>query len=57
MGNNKNVIRGKMEIAGLMGPLWMTGWLFTIGYADLSFMKGVWGLVLWPYYLGGVLGG
>ena len=57
MSDEKRVIRGKMEIAGLMGPLWLTGWLFTIGYADLSFIKGLWGLLLWPYYLGATLGG
>lgn len=50
------VIRGKMEIAGVMGPLWLMGWLFTIGYTHLSFGKGLWALVVWPYYLGSALG-
>lgn len=33
-------------------PVWFIGWLFTIGFAKLSFMQGVYALVLWPYYLG-----
>lgn len=45
-----------MEIAGIVGPLWFTGWLFTIGFAHLSFGKALWALVLWPYYLGSALG-
>lgn len=57
MGDQKRVIKGKMEIAGLMGPLWMIGWLFTLGFVNLSFMKGLWALLVWPYYLGSALGG
>jgi hypothetical protein len=56
MGDNKQIIRGKMEMAGVIGPLWFIGWLFTIGFADLSFWRGVIGLVLWPYFLGSALG-
>jgi hypothetical protein len=56
MGEEKRVIRGKMEIAGLAGPLWFIGWLFTIGFADLSFWNGVLALLIWPYYLGSTLG-
>ena len=52
MGEDKKVIKGKMEVAGIMGPIWMIGWLFTIGYADLNFIRILWGLLLWPYYLG-----
>ena len=57
METHKQVIRGKMEVAGIMGPLWLMGWLFTVGFADLSFIQGLWGLVVWPYYLGSILGG
>jgi hypothetical protein len=57
MSDEKRVIRGKMEIAGLMGPLWLTGWLFTLGYVHLSFMKGLLALLVWPYFLGSSLGG
>lgn len=49
-------VKGKMEVAGITGPLWMMGWLFTIGYAHLSFGKIILGLLLWPYYLGSKLG-
>ena len=56
MGEEKRVVRGKMEIAGLVGPLWFIGWLFTIGFADLSLVKAVVAIVLWPYYLGSALG-
>lgn len=31
---------------------WFAGWLFTIGFAQLSFGKGLLALLLWPYYLG-----
>ena len=55
MGEDKNVIKGKLETAGLIGPLWFIGWLFTIGFADLSVVKGILALVLWPYFLGSAL--
>lgn len=56
MGEDKKTIQGKMEVAGLVGPLWFIGWLFTIGFTHLTFGKAVWALVLWPYYLGRALG-
>lgn len=31
---------------------WFAGWLFTIGFLELSFWKGVLAILLWPYYLG-----
>ncbi len=31
---------------------WFTGWLFTIGFLQLSFWKGVLAIIVWPYYLG-----
>lgn len=42
----------KVEVAGIMGPVWAIGWLFTIGLVKLAFFKGVLALLLWPYYLG-----
>lgn len=36
--------------------LWFIGWLFTIGFAHLSFWKGVLALIVWPYFLGSSLG-
>lgn len=37
-------------------PVWCIGWLFTIGFADLSFGKGLLALLIWPVYLGDALG-
>lgn len=41
-----------MDCSGLVGPIWFAGWLFTLGFAGLSFWKGVLALVLWPFFLG-----
>jgi hypothetical protein len=42
-----------MKNAGAFGgTIWFIGWLFTIGFADLTFWKGVLGIVVWPFYLG-----
>jgi len=38
--------------SALAGPLWFGGWMFTIGYLKLAFMKALFALVLWPWYLG-----
>lgn len=41
------------HVAGGAGPpIWLVGWLFTIGYLKLMFWKGVLALIVWPYYLG-----
>jgi hypothetical protein len=37
---------------GGLGNLWMVGWLFTIGFMNLSFKQGVFAIVIWPYYIG-----
>ncbi|MEE4293173.1 MAG: hypothetical protein V2I79_04305 [Xanthomonadales bacterium] len=42
----------KIENNALSGGLWFGAWLFTLGYLDLGFFKGVLALLLWPYYLG-----
>lgn len=42
----------KVEVAGIMGPIWFIGWLFTIGLLALPFFKGLLAIILWPYYLG-----
>jgi hypothetical protein len=34
------------------GGMWFVGWLFTIGFLQLAFWKGVLAIVLWPYFLG-----
>ena len=45
----------KIDVGGIAGPFWAMGWLFTIGYVQLSFGKAVLAIVLWPYYLGSAL--
>jgi len=45
----------KIEQAGLIGPIWFIGWLFTIGFLKLAFFKGLLALIIWPYYLGAYL--
>jgi hypothetical protein len=37
---------------GFAGMVWIAAWLFTIGFLHLPFWKGVFAVVLWPYYLG-----
>lgn len=36
----------------IIGPLWIIGWLFTVGYLRLAFWKGTLALIVWPYFLG-----
>lgn len=45
----------KIEQHSSIGLLWIGGWLFTIGYLQLAFMKGALALIIWPYYLGNAL--
>jgi hypothetical protein len=52
MGSDKKIIQGKMEVAGIMGPLWFMGWLFTVGFVGLPVSKAIFAALLWPYYLG-----
>lgn len=42
---------GNMSSA-LAGTLWFIGWLFTIGFAHLSWWKIIVGIIIWPYFLG-----
>jgi len=42
----------KIEQHTFGGFLWFAGWLFTIGFLHLDFIKGALALVLWPYFLG-----
>jgi hypothetical protein len=46
----------KIEQHSSIGLLWIGGWLFTIGFAHLNFIQGLLGLIIWPYYLGALLG-
>jgi hypothetical protein len=42
----------KVEVAGIMGPVWFMGWLFTLGFLKLTFFQGLLALIIWPYYIG-----
>jgi hypothetical protein len=42
----------KVQNADITGPLWIIGWLFTLGFLQLTFWKGVLALLIWPYYIG-----
>ncbi|MDT8286429.1 MAG: hypothetical protein RQ748_04900 [Elusimicrobiales bacterium] len=42
----------KVENQTLTGLSWFSGWLFTIGFLQLTFWKGVMAILLWPYYIG-----
>ena len=39
----------------LIGPIWLIGWLFTIGYAGLVWWEIILAIVVWPYFLGRTL--
>ena len=48
----KNPPKIRIEQHTFTGGLWFAAWLFTIGYLHLSFWRGVFALILWPYYIG-----
>jgi hypothetical protein len=52
MGHEHNHSCGAAQTPISIGSIWFIGWLFTIGFAELSFWKAVLALVLWPYFLG-----
>jgi hypothetical protein len=47
---------GRIDVGGLVGPLWFAGWLFTIGYLHLHLVRALIALLVWPYFLGTALG-
>lgn len=47
----------KIEHHSLSGGMWMAAWLFTLGFLDLGFWKGLLAILLWPYFLGVELAG
>jgi len=52
--------RIRVEQHGGLGVIWCAGWLFTIGYLQLTFWKGLLAIAVWPYFLGvhfGTMGG
>jgi hypothetical protein len=42
----------KIEQHSFGGALWFGGWLFTLGYLQLTFWKGALAIVIWPYFIG-----
>lgn len=46
----------KVETQVLSGGVWFAAWLFTIGFLQLSFGKGLLAIAVWPYYLGAFFG-
>lgn len=53
-GGCKLVAMEKIQINqhGFAGMVWIAAWLFTIGFLHLTFWRGVFAIVLWPYFLG-----
>jgi len=45
----------KVEQHSSIGLLWIAGWLFTIGFLQLSLGKGLLAIIIWPYYIGAAL--
>ncbi len=54
MSNETKVIN-RIDGGGLLGPIWVIGWLFTLGYQHLPLVKALFAIVIWPYYLGASL--
>ena len=44
--------RIRIEQHSASGLVWLIGWLFTIGFLQVPFWKGVLAIILWPFYLG-----
>lgn len=42
----------RIEQHSFGGALWFAGWLFTMGFLQLTFWKAILAIVVWPYYLG-----
>jgi hypothetical protein len=40
----------------LMFPIWVIGWLFTVGYANLVWWQILLAIAIWPYFLGRAVG-
>lgn len=55
MSEEKQSLEGRIDLPGLTGIIWVIGWMFTIGFADLSIPRLIYAAVLWPYYLGAAL--
>lgn len=45
----------RIEQHSSVGLIWIGGWLFTLGYLNLNFWKGLFAILIWPYYIGAAL--
>jgi len=45
----------RVDTAGVIGPIWFFGWLFTLAFAQLSWWQAIVGIIIWPYFLGSAL--
>jgi hypothetical protein len=46
-------IKVKVQQGGaFVGPIWLGGWLFTIGYLKLTVLNALLAIIIWPYDLG-----
>jgi len=50
--DNGKRMRVTADFGAVMAPVWIMGWLFTIGFLSLPLWRAVFAVVLWPYYLG-----
>ncbi len=48
----KHAPKIRIEQHSFTGGVWCAAWLFTIGFLHLSFWKGFFAIVLWPYFIG-----
>ena len=55
MSERHNTQNIKVKAVSDSAPVWFIGWLFTIGFANLSVMQAIFAILLWPYYLGSVM--
>ena len=55
MANEARQGRSSGDLGVAVGPIWIMGWLFTIGFCSLKVSKAVFALVIWPYFLGAAL--
>lgn len=53
----KPVQKIRIEQHSIAGLFWCASWLFTIGFLHLSFWKGLFAIVIWPYYIGHYVSG
>jgi hypothetical protein len=45
-------VKVNVHNSSLGGGLWFIGWLFTVGYLEFGFWKGLLALIVWPYFIG-----